>query len=243
MLKRLAVALVVVLLAATGIVAQDLKVVVPQLSPIATDTYSKLIQAILDTSGKKVSVQVVPFARAIYLLEAKDMDIESLQIQNPDKSKWAALKYDYATPEVLKIVFVLFTNKSKPINVANLRAGKLSGLRLETDTTLVDYFPVSVAASSSIDASLQKVELGAIDGYIFSQGSGDPALKRLGLKNVHRDYYDTFVGTFLLQKGGRGGPVDMLLVDGMAKIKANGKYKEIAGPYVSTASSYVDWQP
>jgi polar amino acid transport system substrate-binding protein len=243
MSKRFWLTIVILLVALTGLAAQDYKVVVPQLSPMATDTYSKLIQAILDAGSKKATMQIVPFARAIYLIETNAADIESSLIQNPNKSKWAALKYDFATPEAINIVFVLFTNKNKPIKAADLKAGKLSGLKLETDTTLVDYFSVPVSASSNMDASLQKVDSGMIDGYLFSQGSGDPALKRLGLKNVHREYYDTFVGAFLLQKGGRGGPLDKLLMDGMAKIKTNGKYKEIVGPYAATASTYIDWQP
>lgn len=70
-----------------GLAAQDLKVVVPQLSPTATDTYSKIIKAIADVSGKKVAIQVMPFARAVYVMETKDADIESALVQNPDPKK------------------------------------------------------------------------------------------------------------------------------------------------------------
>jgi hypothetical protein len=243
MIRRFALVLAALGIAASVGIAQEVKVVVPQLSPLATETYTKVIQAVLDAGGRQASIQTVPFARAIYLMETKAADVECSLVQNPDKAKWTALKYDFATPEVLKIVFVLFTNKAKPIKVADLKAGKLPGLRLETDATLLDYFPVPMSSSTSIDASLQKVDSGAIDGYIFSQGSADPSLKKLGLKNVQRQYYDTFTGAFLLQKGGRGGALDKVLIDGMAKIVASGKYKEITGPYSTTASTYSDWQP
>jgi polar amino acid transport system substrate-binding protein len=227
----------------TGLAAQDLKGVVPQLSPMATDTYTRILQAAADIGGRKIDIQVVPFARAVYLVETKAADIESSLIQNPDKSKWAALKYDFSTVEIVKIVFVLYSNKSKAISVADLKAGNAKGLKFETDATQVDYFPFAISPSTSIDASLKKVDAGTIDGYLFSQGSGDPALKRLALKNITRQYYDTFSGSFLLQKGGRGGPLDAMLSDAIDKLKASGKFQEIVGPYAATASKYVDWQP
>lgn len=242
MYKRFSLLSVGILFAA-GVFAQSLSVVVPQLSPIATDTFTKIIKTMAEVEGKTVSVQVLPFARAVYMMETKQADIESTEIQNPDKAKWAGLKYDYSTAEVLKIVFVLFTNKAKPVAVADLKGGNAKGYKIETDTAHTGYFPFATIASTSIDASLKKLDSGEIDGFIFSQGSTDPALKRLGYKNIARQYYDTFSGGFLLQKGGRGGPIDSWLSDGLAKLKANGKYQEIVGPYAATASKYVEWQP
>lgn len=34
-----------------------------------------------------------------------------------------------------------------------------------------------------------------------------------------------------------------MITDGLAKIKANGKYQEIMGPYTAGASKYIEWQP
>jgi ABC-type amino acid transport substrate-binding protein len=47
----------------------------------------------------------------------------------------------------------------------------------------------------------------------------------------------------MLQKGGRGGALDAWITDGLAKIKASGKYQEIIGPYSAGASKYMEWQP
>ncbi len=243
MVKRFALIAAAALVVGSGLFAQDLKAVVPQVSPAATEAYSKIIQAIADVEGRKISLQVLPFARAVYVIETKDADIESTLIQNPDKTKWAALKYDFSTAEAIKIAFVLFTNKAKPVNVAELKSGNAKGYKIETDATLLDYFPFALSASTNIEASLKKVDSGAIDGFLFSQGSADPVLKRLGAKNVQRQYYDTFTGVFLLQKGGRGGPLDAMISDGIAKLKASGKYQEIMGPYSAVASKYIDWQP
>lgn len=228
---------------AVGLSAQAYKVVVPQLSPAATDTYKKAIEAIVEASGKAADGQVVPFPRAVYMIENKQADILSAIVQIPDQKKWAAQKFDYSTAELLKIVWVVYTAKGKAVNIAELKKGNAQGLKIETDGAHLEHFPFAAAGSTNIDASLKKVDSGAIDAYVFAQGSGDAALKRLGLKNITRQYYDTMSGVFMLQKGARGGPIDQMINSGLAKIKANGKYQEIVGPYAAGAAPYVEWQP
>lgn len=241
--KRLRLFFILSTFLSLGLAAQPIKAVVPQLSPAATDVYQKLAQAVVEASGRTVTLEVLPFARTVYMMETKQADLLSSIVQIPDTKKWAALKYDYSTSEVIKIVFVLYTNKAKPINMADLKSGKATGLKIETDGAHLDHFPFATSPSTSVDASLKKVDSGEIDGYLFSQGSGDAALKRLGYKNIVRIYYETFTASFLLQKGARGGALDKALTDGLAKIKASGKFNEIAGAYVSTASKFIDWQP
>lgn len=138
---------------------------------------------------------------------------------------------------------MLFTNKAKPVAVADLKNGNAKGYKIETDGSLLDYFPFAVTSSTSMEASLKKLDSGAIDGFLFSQGSADPTLKRLGLKNIARQYYDTYNAKFLLQKGAQSGPLDSMITEGLTKLKANGKYQEIMGPYLATAAKYVEWQP
>ncbi len=242
MFKRALLVTVAILAVSAGLAAQDYKVVVPQVSPTAVDVYTRVITAIAESEGKTVSVQVLPFARCIYMMEMKQADIMSAITQIPDTTKWAELKYDYSTSQFLDIAFNLYTNKAKPVTAAELKAGNAKGYKIETETAHVPHIPFA-APSTNIDASLNKLAAGTIDGYIFSQGSTDAALKRLGLKNIHREYFTTLNGVFLIPKGGRGGPIDKMITSGLAKIKANGKYQEIVGPYSETASKYIEWQP
>jgi polar amino acid transport system substrate-binding protein len=242
MFKRALLVTATILAVSAGLAAQEYKVVVPQVSPTAIDVYTKTITAIAESEGKTVSVQVLPFARCVYLMEMKQADIQSAITQIPDTAKWAELKYDYSTSPFLDIVFVLYTNKAKPITAAELKAGNAKGYKIETETAHVPHFPFA-SPSTNIDASLNKLAAGTIDGYIFSQGSTDAALKRLALKNIHRENYTTLNGVFLIQKGGRGGPIDKMITSGLAKIKANGKYQEIVGAYAETASKFIEWQP
>ncbi len=239
----LSLSIILALASVVGLSSQSLNVVVPQVSPQAIEVYKAITQAIIDTAGKTATLQVLPFARAVYMMETKQADIMSAIVQVPDQKKWATLKFDYSTSSLFNVAFVLYTNKSKPLSVADLKSGNAKGYKLETDAAHTGHFPFAIAASTNIDASLKKVDSGDIDGFIFSQGTTDGVLKRLALKNIHRQYYDTFNGVFLLQKGARGGPLDAMITDGLAKLKANGKFQEIMGAYIQSASKYVEWQP
>lgn len=242
MIKKMSAVYVLFLAITVSGFSQDYKVVIPQLSPTATEVYTKAIEAIIESQGRKMTFQVVPFARAVNLIETKQADIQSASIQVPDKTKWTELKYDYSTAMLVDVVFVLYTNKSKPVSIADIKAGNPNKLRIETDSAHLLHFP-GTSPSTSIDGSLQKLAAGTIDGYIFAQGSTDGALKRLAFTNIKREFYQTLSAVFLLQKGARGGEVDRMITAGMAAIKANGKYKQIVGAYAESASQYVDWQP
>ena len=140
-------------------------------------------------------------------------------------------------------MFVLYYNKNKPVKVEDLKGGNAKGFKIETDNAHIDHFPFPIMGSTSFEASIKKVDSGAIDGFIFAQPSVDAALKRLGLKNVARAYYSTFQIKFIVQKGQGGGPVDKMLTDGMAKIKANGTYDKLMSAYNEGAAQYINWQP
>ncbi len=242
-MKKNLVLFTFILLGIFSLSAKELKVVVPQLSPLATETYTKLVTAIIEATGNTASIQVMPFARCVYVMENGQADVESTIVELPDQAKWAALKYDYSTATAVKIVFVLYTNTKKSIDAAELKKGNPKAYKIETDSAHVGHFGFTAIPSTNIDGSLKKVDAGSIDGYLFSQGSTDVALKRLGLKNISRQYFDTFNGVFMVAKGGRGGEIDKILSDGLAKIKVSKKYDAILAAYTAGASSYIDWQP
>jgi|GEM_PF-1183896 len=230
-------------LLASAVFAEEYKVVVPQLSPATIKVYTDVAKAVIEAGGNTAVIQTLPFARCIYMMETKAADVESMIVPITDKVKISNLKYDYSTAEVGKIVFVLYYNKNKPVKVEDLKSGNVKGFKIETDNAHVDHFSFDIMGSSSFEASIKKVDGGMIDGFIFAQPSVDGALKRLGLKNVARSYYDTFQMKFMIQKGQGGGPVDKMLTDGMAKIKANGTYDKLMSAYNEGAARYIDWQP
>lgn len=241
--KRLVTMVLMMFLLVSAFVAEEYKVVVPQLSPATIKVYTDVAKAVIEATGNTATVQVLPFARCIYMMETKAADIESMIIPIPDPARASQLKYDYSTAEVGKIVFVLYYNKNKPIKVEDLKSGNAKGYKIETDTAHMDHFSFPTMGSTSFEASIKKVDSGMIDGFVFAQPSVDAALKRLGLKNVARTYFDSFQIKFIIQKGQKGGPVDKMLTNGLAKIRANGTYDKLMGAYNEGAATYMDWQP
>jgi polar amino acid transport system substrate-binding protein len=223
--------------------AQEYKVVVPQLSPSTTELYKELAAALLEAAGAKSSIEVLPFARAILTVENKQADMLLLVIENPYPAKVAKLPVDYSTANLFELAFVLYTNKAKPVSVADLKNGNPGHLLVETDLAHVDYFPFQALGSTAIDSSLKKLALGRIDAYIFAQPSTDAAIKRLQIKNVSRQFYAFYNTKVILQKGARGGSLDKLITSGLKELRASGKYQQLMGEYFEGASKYIEWQP
>jgi polar amino acid transport system substrate-binding protein len=233
--------LVIVLTSMVGFAyAEKFKVAVAQLP--TTDTYKALALAIAEAGGNSFDIQVVPNARAAYLIENKQIDTSMPMLSIKDPAKVRALKYDYSTTPFLKSAFVLFTNKAKSVDIADLKKGNTKGFKIEADTSMVNQFEFTALASTNIEASLKKVEAGTIDGFIHSQTSTDAVLKNLKLSKVKRQLYDEFDLVFTLQKGARGGALDKQLTAGLEKIKANGTYERLFGK-MAAAAKYNDWQP
>ena len=220
--------------------AQTYKVAIMELP--ATAVYRDLVSAIAEEAGAKVDIQVVPTARALALVESKAVDIEVPQLISHNPERLRTIQFDYSTEVIYNSAFVLYTNKTKPVDVASLKAGNPKGYVVETDLSNLSSFEFKGAATTSFEASLRKVDSGSVDGFIFSQTTIDPLLKKLGLTNIKRELYDNFQLVCALQKGARGGPADRMLSVGLRKVRANGRFDKIIGPYVA-AAKYTDWQP
>jgi polar amino acid transport system substrate-binding protein len=231
------------LLLATCASVQEYTAVVPHLSPTTSEVYKNLAAAIMEAGGAKASIKVMPFAQAVWSLENNVADLLVAQIANPFPAKVAALKVDYSTADLFQMVFVLYANKDKPVDPAALQQGNPGNLLVETDSAHVDYFPFKAVGSPSIDQSLQRLAQGRIDAFVFAQPSTDAALKRLGFKNVTRQFYGQFVTKVGLRKGARGGPLDKAISAGLEKLKANGKWDQLTRQYLQGSSMYIEWQP
>jgi polar amino acid transport system substrate-binding protein len=231
-----------ILVAALGgaVAAQSYKVVIVQVS--TSESFKTLVEAIGAATGAKFEIQVVPSARVAYLVENKQADLGLPLLGMKDAAKVAALGYDYATTSIYKNAFVLYTNKAKAVDLADLKKGNAKGFKIESGGSNPNQYDFTVSLSPNIDGSLKKIDAGSIDGYIYSQITTDAALKASGLKSIKRQLYNEYDLQFVLQKGQRGGALDKLLTEGMAKIKASGRYDAILGDIVK-AAKYNDWQP
>jgi polar amino acid transport system substrate-binding protein len=230
----------IIVLLSSFLNAKEYKAAIKQLA--TTDTYVNLINAIGQESGNSFNIQIVPPARADFLVENGEVDIQFPIIVPKNTNQLKNSKCDYATIVLYKLAFVLFTNKNKSININDLKNGNLKKYQIEADASIINYIEFPVIKSTNSEASLNKVNDGTIDGYIFAQSSTDVILKKSKLTNIKRQLWDNFDLTFSLIKGTKNGELDKSLTMGINKIKANGKYNELIGPMVK-AATYDNWQP
>jgi hypothetical protein len=233
--------LVAMLLVSGNCFAKDYKVAVKQL-PMVSDYFVSVIKAIIEASGNVAVIQVVPPARADYLISAKEVDVQFPIIVITDPKRLANLKYDFSTVRTNPVAFVLYSNKSKPVDIDSLRKGNPKKYKIEVDPSRMEDFDYPVIPSTNLEATMQKVASGAIDGAILAQNTGDPILKAQGAKTVARQLWFEFEEAFSIQKGAVGGEVDKMLGMGLEKLKANGKWVKLNGD-MAKASKYNNWQP
>ncbi len=239
-MKRIFLLIIVVALCGTAVFAKDYKVAVYQL-PVS-DSFVNLFKALGEVTGNSFKTEVVPPARGIYLIENNQTDIVFPATKSTDSKKNLAQNFDYSGAKVYQMIFVLFANKAKPISVQDLTSGNKKGYKVETTASLSKLFEFTPIPTTAIDASLKRVDSGAVDGLIYTQDSADPVLKTLGLKNIVRSLYSTNDITFGLPKGQAGGELDKILIDGIAKLKADGRLNKIIEASL-TSSVYNNWQP
>jgi polar amino acid transport system substrate-binding protein len=220
--------------------AKDYKAEIAQLP--TTDSYTALLKAVGEETGNNFIIEAAPMARTIYLIENKQVDISGPGLWNPDLKNPPVLNHDIATTGLIKIPLVLYTNKNKPISIDELKKGNAKNYKIEANATIFLILDFQAQSTSSIDATLQKVANGTIDGFIETQSSGDPVLKNLNLKNIKREQYGKFDIVLRIQKGTKAGELDKVLTSGISKLKANGKFDKIMDTFIKQ-STYIDWQP
>jgi ABC-type amino acid transport substrate-binding protein len=226
-------------LVATTLPAQTYKLALKQLS--TTETYRALVLVIAEAGGFSFDIQTQQPGAAIALVEKGEVDAACPGIVAKAPTRLRSQNYDYSTTPLYNLAFVLYTNKSKSVDMADLKKGNTKGYNIDTDTSNTSNFEFNCAATANIEQSLRKVDAGTIDGLLYSQTNTDPVLKKAGFKNIRRQLYDTYEVVFALPKGARGGPLDKALTEGIRKLKESGKFDRLMGPLISTAR-YSDWQ-
>jgi hypothetical protein len=112
-----------------------------------SDFYSSVVKSVVEATGNTVAIQVVPPARADYIIAGKEVDIQLPIVvgSNPDKQK--ELKYDFSTVVLAKLAWVIYTNTAKPIDIDSLRKGNPNKYRIEIDPSRSDDYSFATIAS------------------------------------------------------------------------------------------------
>jgi hypothetical protein len=204
-----------------------------------SETFVNLMKAIADATKNTFDIQVAPAARVLNMIETNQVDMLCPATVNPNLKGNSSVKFDYSTVRLYKMAFVIYTNKNKQVDISELKKGNTKNFSIETTASLGELLEFKSQVTTSIESSLKKIETERVDGVIYSQSSGDALLKSLALKNIKRELYAYFEACIGIQKGKSGTDIDKMLSDGIAKLKANGKFDQLLasalrdGPFVN----------
>jgi len=222
--------------------ARDLKISLPFIPPLV-ETKDKgilvdLCKALAEEyKGGKITWDVFPFPRSMDNVEKGRADLHMPYITPPNPQR---IPFQYSTEVIFKVIMCLYTNKSNTeINPKN--AAKF---KIETDagaTYVFDHDVPGITGSPSIESSLQKLNMGRIDGWLFAMPESDMVLKKLQLKNIKRWEFKKYDVKALLPLGEKGKEVDKIFSDLVKKLKASGKYQQIMAPILD--QKFDPWQP
>ena len=209
----------------------------------AKNSFINLVKAIGEETGNTFNIEIYPNARMLSMVENKLADFGVPCLETPYVDKKKKLNFDYSTTTIFNIVYVLYTPADKDIKSKELLAGNPENYRIERFISSIDTFPFPTIATMNPVSTFKKLDAGRIDGCIFAQTTGDYTLRKLNLKNIKRQYYNSFNSKFAIQKGTIGGKVDNILSEGIRKLKATGRFDKIFGETLKAGGTYFDWQP
>ena len=201
-----------------------------------------LVKAIDKAYPGKIEIKVFPFPRSLNNIITGIADFHMPMIRNKLISD-ESLPYRYASEIMGYVCFVIYSNKANPIALDKLKNAQKRDsfpFRVETMRGFKEYFPFPVIESSQVASSLQKVNLRRADAFIFAQEESDYTVRRLNLKDIHRELYDHFEDVIVIPKKSRGDVVDHILSDHIRRLKTDGTWQAL---HLKVHVPYVDWQP
>ncbi len=221
--------------------ARDLKVSLPFIPPLVESKDKGILVDLMKAMAEeykdgKITWDVVPFPRSLDNVEKgrADFHVPYITPMNPQR-----IPFQYSTEVIFKVIMALYTNK----NNKDINPGNVTKYKIETDAGAKYVFdgPLpNIMGSPSIESSLQKVDMGRIDGWLFAMPESDLALKKLGLKNIKRWEYKKYDVKALLPLGEKGKETDKILTELIKKLKANGQYQKIMAPILD--QKFDNWQ-
>jgi len=201
-----------------------------------------LIKAIDNEYPGQIEIEVFPFPRSLNNIITGKADFHMPMIRNKLVSE-DSLPYRYVSEIMGYVYFVIYSNKTNPITLEDLKkAEKLKEFpyKIETMRGFEDYFSFSVISSSDVTSSLKKVNLRRADAFIFAQEESDYTVRTLELKEIHREMYDKFDDVMVIPKGIRGEKTDKIISKYIRKLKADGTWQKL---HRKVHVPYKRWQP
>lgn len=232
MKKAFAIFFSMSLLCATTVCARDLVVSLPLLPPLVESNGEGIIVDLVRAMDKAYEEGDIiikgpyPFIRSLDNVANGRSDFHMPILFNPLVPE-EKLRFSHSTETIFRVDFAVYTNRSNEL----INPKNLSIFLTETDRGHTQYFDFDIFGSSSVESSLKQVSSNRIDAYVFSMTTTDIALKRLGLTNIKRWYYDTFdVKIALPKQDTKRAEIDRILTRVIKKLRKTGEYRKIMGP-------------
>lgn len=202
----------------------------------------ELLQAIASTyTAGKMSITAYPVGRVRADMESgvADMALAFIRLR-PDAD--AKLKYRYSTKGYGQVTFVLYSRKSAPVRVQDVKRASgqaADAFPYKIESAWFDWgFPV--IQFTDLASAFRKLEAGHINAFLWAQEEADVELRKQGLKDVVREPFGTFDDVLAIPRGPRGDFVDRVITDTLTALRASGKLQQI---YRKIHLPYDPWQP
>lgn len=238
MLKNIVLVMGLLLISKILLLGDEYKVSLAKM-PVYAESKDKgvlidLVKAVERVSGHNISIKVLPFSSSVYMVEKKRVDLHMPLIKNEIVSQ-DKLLFIYSDETLHQVNFVLYIKKGSDVSLDNLNTKNL-----ETDRAHVEYFPFKIKPSNSIAKSLEKINSGKIDGFIFADSVTDPYLKKSNIKGIQRSLYKVFESKMILAKTDKAEKVNKMLNIAIGKLRKSGEMKKIVK---LIDIPYNNWQP
>ena len=183
-----------------------------------------------ELTGRELVIERFPFKRSIRLAATGQVDFHFPLIMDPEVDQ-SSLPFDYSSERIGSVNFVLYTREGETVDMSHPE-----NYRLSTFGGHAELFPFAIEEDYSVEGSLMKLKTGRIDGYIFADSGGDPALIELGLSGIHRTFYKTYAVHAVLPRSERGEQADAFISQAVALSR------EANGQLVFLDLPFEDWQ-
>lgn len=201
------------------------------------------------TDGMRKPRFRIPYRNEAYLKgensEQKEIpDFHIPLIKNPLIPE-SSLPFRYSSLPTGPVAFVIYSHKDNPITKQDIEKAadkSKSDFHYKIDTLQghTELFDFPAVENYDFESALKRVIIKRIDAAIMPQEECDSVIRKLKLKDIHRELYYEFDSMIVVSKDKHGDEIDKILTDALKKLKADGRLDKINE---KIHKSYIDWQP
>jgi polar amino acid transport system substrate-binding protein len=217
----------------SGFAQTDITITISQIPPLSKE-FHELVNLMQKEykDGKFIILGEFPYVRSVNNIIIGKADLHMPALYN-EVAKKNVKDYIFSTENLTIAPFVLYAKK----NVAGLNAKTAYKFRMCTDRGHVQYFDFKIEPVDNYESTLEMVNIGRMDGFIFSMVTVDPLLKKSGLKNIKRVLYQNVEVKMIFPNNKRGQEIDKIVSPIIRVLKKKG-----VCPVLLEPAFYTDWQ-